>query len=106
MLRQTITCVALACVLLLAGCHHKVQNPLAGIDSKQPDKGLFDRAMESMKKARYQETRTLLETLINTYPQSEYIARAKLAVCDSWYNEGGTAAWQQAEAECKDFQTF
>lgn len=93
-------------LLLAAGCHHRVQNPLANIDSKQPDKGLYDRALDSMKHGRYQEARTLLETLINTYPDSEYIARAKLAVGDSWYQEGGTAAWQQAEVEYKDFETF
>jgi len=106
MLRKIIACVALAGALLLAGCHHKVQNPMAGIDSKQPDKGLYDRSMESMKKGRFTEARTLLETLINTYPESEYIARAKLAVGDSWYAEGGSTAWSQAEAEYKDFQTF
>jgi outer membrane protein assembly factor BamD len=50
--------------------------------------------------------RTLLETLINTYPDSEYIARAKLSMGDSWYAEGGSAAMQQAEAEYKDFITF
>jgi outer membrane protein assembly factor BamD len=32
--------------------------------------------------------------------------RAKLAVGDSWYKEGGAAALQQAEAEYKDFITF
>src|SRR6478609_2798312 len=101
-----ISAVLAGAVLASSGCHHKVQNPLANIDSKQPDKSLFDRSMDSMKKARYQEARTLLETLINTYPDSEYIARAKLALGDAWYNEGGKAAWQQAEAEYKDFQTF
>jgi outer membrane protein assembly factor BamD len=107
MVRKFLVLSALACGLLLAsGCHHKVQNPLANIDSKQPDKGLYDRAMDSMKHGHYQEARTLLETLINTYPDSEYIARAKLAVGDSWYQEGGTAAWQQAEVEYKDFETF
>jgi outer membrane protein assembly factor BamD len=107
MVRKFLVCTALTCALLLAaGCHHKVQNPLANIDSKQPDKGLYDRAIESMRHGHYQEARTLLETLINTYPDSEYLARAKLAVGDSWYQEGGTAAWQQAEAEYKDFQTF
>jgi outer membrane protein assembly factor BamD len=107
MVRKIVLSLALACTLLLAaGCHHKVQNPLANIDSKQPDKALYDRAMDSMKHGRYQEARTLLETLLNTYPDSEYLARAKLAVGDSWYNEGGTAAWQQAEVEYKDFQTF
>lgn len=106
MVRKLCVLSVLACALLLAGCHHKVQNPLANIDSKQPDKGLYDRAIDSMKHGHYEVARTLLETLINTYPDSEYLARAKLAVGDSWYQEGGTAAWQQAEAEYKDFQTF
>jgi outer membrane protein assembly factor BamD len=107
MVRRILVSAVLACALIaLSGCHHKVQNPLANIDSKQPDKGLFDRAMDSMKKGHFQESRTLLETLINTYPDSEYIARAKLALGDAWYAEGGKAAWQQAEVEYKDFQTF
>ncbi len=107
MVRKIVVSAVLAgAVLASSGCHHKVQNPLANIDSKQPDKTLFDRSMDSMKRARYQEARTLLETLINTYPDSEYIARAKLALGDAWYNEGGKAAWQQAESEYKDFQTF
>lgn len=106
MVRKILVSAVLAGVLASSGCHHKVQNPLANIDSKQPDKSLFDRSMDSMKKGRYQEARTLLETLINTYPDSEYIARAKLALGDAWYNEGGKAAWQQAESEYKDFQTF
>lgn len=107
MVRKILVSAVLAgAVLASSGCHHKVQNPLANVDSKQPDKSLFDRSMDSMKKGRYQEARTLLETLINTYPDSEYIARAKLALGDAWYNEGGKAAWQQAESEYKDFQTF
>src|SRR5260370_40751749 len=106
MLRKIIDCVPLACALLLAGCHHKVQNRMAGIDSKQPDKGLYDRSMESMKKGRFTEARTLLETLINTYPESEHIARAKLAAGDSWYAEGGSTAWAQAGGGYKGFQTF
>src|SRR5215469_5913323 len=107
MVKKIAVSAVLASVLIMAcGCHHKVQNPLANIDSKQPDKGLFDRAMDSMRKGHYQESRTLLDTLINTYPDSEYIARAKLALGDAWYAEGGTAAWAQAEAQYKDFQTF
>ena len=93
MLRKLIISVVLASFILVAGCRHsKVQNPIANIDSKQPDKVLFDRGMDSMKHAKYAVARTLLETLINTYPDSEYIARAKLALGDSWYAEGGTAS--------------
>jgi len=105
--RITKLVVALSFALMVAGCHHnKVNNPIANVDSKQPDKVLFDRAMEAMKKGKYDVARITLQTLINTYPDSEFIARAKLAVGDSWYAEGTTAAYQQAEVEYKDFQTF
>jgi len=89
------------------GCtNKKVSNPLANVGSKQPDKVLFDRAMTAMKHNRFDQSRLILQTLINTYPDSEFIARAKLGVADSWYAEGGSAAMQQAEAEYKDFRTF
>jgi outer membrane protein assembly factor BamD len=84
----------------------KVQNPIANVDSKQPDKVLFDRAEDAMKHGKYDVARLSLQTLINTYPDSEYIARAKLAIGDSWYAEGGAAAMTQAESEYKDFITF
>src|SRR5438477_7160916 len=105
--RITKFIVGLIFVVLVAGCHHnKVNNPIANVDSKQPDKVLFDRAMDAMKKGKYDVARITLQTLINTYPDSEFIARAKLAVGDSWYAEGTTASYQQAEVEYKDFITF
>ena len=81
-------------------------NPLAGVNSKQPDKELFDKAMIAMKKSRFDVARLDLQTMLNTYPDSEYRMRAKLAVGDTWFKEGGTAALTQAEAEYKDFITF
>jgi outer membrane protein assembly factor BamD len=95
-----------ALVLCVACTNKKVNNPLANVGSKQPDKVLFDRAMDAMKHNRFDVARMTLQTLINTYPDSEFIARAKLAVGDSWYAEGGTAALAQAEIEYKDFETF
>src|SRR5580692_10545079 len=74
-------------------------NPLAGVNSKQPDKELFDKAMLALKKGRYDVARLTLQTMLNTYPDSEYRMRAKLAVGDTWFKEGGAAALTQAEAE-------
>src|SRR6202453_2700853 len=82
------------------------ENPLAKVQSKQPDKELYDKAMLAMKKGRYDVARLDLQTMLNTYPESEYRMRAKLAVGDSWFKEGGTAALTQAEAEYDDFITF
>jgi outer membrane protein assembly factor BamD len=62
--------------------------------------------MDAMKHNRFDVARMTLQTLINTYPESEYIARAKLGVADSWYAEGGSTAMQQAEVQYKDFITF
>jgi outer membrane protein assembly factor BamD len=103
-----IPLIALAATLAIttACTNKKVSNPLAKVDSKQPDKVLFDRGMDSMKHNHYDIARLDMQTLINTYPDSEFVARAKLAMADSWYAEGGTAAFAQAEQEYKDFETF
>src|SRR6202022_758810 len=94
-------------LLISAACTNKKSvNPLANVGSKQPDKVLFDKAMDAMRHNRFDVARLTLQTLINIYPDSEYIARAKLAVGDSWYAEGGTAALAQAEQEYSDFQIF
>jgi len=106
-MRRLLIVPALGLAMLLAGCHHaKVTNPIANVNSKQPDKVLFDRSMDAMKKGKYDVARLTLQTLINTYPDSEFVARAKLAVGDSWYAEGGTTSLQQAEIEYLDFITF
>src|SRR6202050_4031326 len=75
-------------------------------DTKQPDKVLFDRSIDDIEHGRYEIARITLNTLINTYDQSEFLAKAKLAVADSWFREGGTASLAQAEAEYKDFILF
>jgi outer membrane protein assembly factor BamD len=108
MSRRVSMVAGLALLLALTvGCTNKKSvNPLANVGSKQPDKVLFDKAMDAMKHNRFDVARMTLQTLIITYPDSEFIARAKLAVGDSWYAEGGTASLEQAEQEYRDFETF
>jgi outer membrane protein assembly factor BamD len=84
----------------------KKDNPLEGQDAKLPDKALYDKAEDAVKHGRYDVARLDLQTLLNTYPDSQFMMRAKLAIADSWYKEGGTAALTQAEQEYKDFITF
>ena len=98
-----------ACGALLLGAfacgRSPYDNPI-GNDSQQPDKILFDKAVENIERHRYELARITLQTLINTYPDSEYIAKSKLAIADSWYREGTSSGLAQAEAEYKDFITF
>ncbi|HXX20982.1 MAG TPA: outer membrane protein assembly factor BamD [Candidatus Acidoferrum sp.] len=74
--------------------------------SAEPDKVLYDRALVSLKKTKFMEARLDLQTLINTYPDSEYLAKAKLAIADSYYKEGGTSNLTQAVDEYKNFEVF
>lgn len=75
-------------------------------NSVAPDKVLYDRAMKDIKKGKQEVGRLTLQTLINTYPDSEFLAKAKLAIADSYYKEGGSANLTQAIASYKDFIVF
>lgn len=74
--------------------------------SAEPDKVLYDRAMRDIKKTKYIDARLSLQTLINTYPDSEYLAKAKLATADSFFKEGGTSNLTQSIEEYKNFIVF
>ena len=94
--------------VLLVSCglkRHPYENPITK-DTQQPDKVLFDKAVHDMEHSRYEIARLTLQTLINTYDTSEYLAKAKLAIADSWYREGGAHGLAEAEAEYKDFILF
>lgn len=96
---------ALLVALLAAGCGGK-QRPLDLDASVEPDKVLYERAMQDIKKNKHAIARLTLQTLINTYPDSEYLAKAKLAIADSYYKEGGSSGLAQSVVEYKDFITF
>jgi outer membrane protein assembly factor BamD len=84
----------------------KVNKSTSADNSAEPDKVLYTRAMEDIKHGRQEVGRLGLQTLINTYPDSEYLAKAKLGIADSYYKEGGTANMTQAIQGYKDFIVF
>jgi outer membrane protein assembly factor BamD len=106
---RTLTLVVLA-VMLLPGC---ILLRRKGTDlgpnvgpGDQPDKLLYEKAKSEIDGGRYDVGRLTLQTLINTYPDSEFLSKAKLLTADSYYKEGGISGLTQAEAEYNDFITF
>lgn len=89
----------------------KVKTPPAqkkapSAESAEPDKVLYMRAIQDVQHKKFTEARLDFQTLINTYPDSEYLAKAKLGVADSFYKEGGTSNLTQAVSEYKNFIVF
>lgn len=105
MLRLSVLIVLGALISSCGFKRKKYENPITK-DTQQPDKVLFDKAINDMERGRYEVARLTLQTLMNTYDTSEYLAKAKLAYADSWFREGGTHGMAQAEAEYKDFILF
>jgi outer membrane protein assembly factor BamD len=102
--------VAVLAGVFLPGClfhrHRRADLATAINAGDQPDKILYEKATNEIAHSRYDVGRLTLQTLINTYPDSEYLAKAKLAIADSYYSEGGVSGLTQCEAEYKDFITF
>ncbi len=84
----------------------KVNKSTESSNTAEPDKQLYNKAMDDIKHGKHEVGRLGLQTLINTYPDSEFLAKAKLAIADSYYKEGGTSNVTQAVAGYKDFIVF
>ena len=84
----------------------KIDKSTSADNNAQPDKILYDRAVDDIKHGRQEIGRLNMQTLINTYPDSEYLAKAKLAIADSYYKEGGTSNLTLAISGYKDFEVF
>lgn len=71
-----------------------------------PDKTLYENGAQFLSKHHYIKARLSFQTLISTYPDSEYTAQAFLSKADSYYEESGKTNLMQAETEYKDFIIF
>jgi outer membrane assembly lipoprotein YfiO len=91
-------------VLLLAGCGQKGAKLQKSV--VPPDRTLFETGEDYLKKSQYIKARLAFQTLINTYPDSELTADSYLAIGDSFYSEGSTENYLQAEEQYKNFIIF
>jgi outer membrane protein assembly factor BamD len=92
---------------LLLSCGGKnvsTNDPASDID--EPDRILFERAMRDIDKNKFTVGRLALQTLINTYPDSEFLPQAKYAMAESFFRENSSSSLSQAENEFKDYITF
>ena len=79
---------------------------LTGTVAAGRDRVLFEEATKEVRKGHYDTGRLLFANIINTYPDSPFLALAKLAIADSFFLEGTTSALIQAAQAYQDWLTF
>jgi len=94
-------CLAIALFISLWGCGKNVKVDAPAMD--EPDRVLYEKALKLMEKHNYSVAQVTLQTLISTYPDSDYFPKAKYALAESYYREGGRENLDSAEAAFKDF---
>jgi outer membrane protein assembly factor BamD len=99
--------LTLSLFFLLVSCGGRnIETSSPDSDLDEPDRVLFERATSDLERNKLAVARLTLQTLINTYPDSEYLPQAKYKLAESFYREDTTSMLTQAEAEFKDYITF
>jgi outer membrane protein assembly factor BamD len=95
-----------AIVAVSAACGDKETKVTSEEAREGRDRELLSEGIKQLQRGRYDESRLLLLTLINTYPDSQLLPVTKLAVADSYYRQGSTSNLNQSEVEYRDWLQF
>ncbi len=95
---------AFAVLLAAAGCAERGTKIPPG--TSQPDQFLFERGNVALKEGRWFTAREFFQTLIDTYPQSQHRADAKLGLADAYLGDGSPASQVLAINEYREFLSF
>ncbi len=99
--------IATAIAALFSACGGKAKNKITLEEAKAGrDRELFLEAIKEIDKGNFDTGRILINTMINTYPDSPLARAAKLANADSFYLQGGSKNLAQAEVEYRDWVEF
>jgi hypothetical protein len=94
----TTLILAIGLTATVAGCgRQKDSGSNASFQSEHPDKKLFEIAIQNMEAKKYANAITLLQTLVNSYPDSQYVGKAKLALDDCSRHDECSAILVQVE---------
>jgi outer membrane protein assembly factor BamD len=106
-MRLKIHCILIGAIICYCyGCAPKSANIRKQLSVKPPDTVLYENGKQFLEKGQYIKARLALKTMIDTYKDSDLISDARLALADTYYEEGGTENLIQAEEEYKDFIIF
>jgi len=104
MKKFVVSVSAIVLAVLVASCSTGVRKVPTGI--AQPDKFLFDQGTAALNDKKWLNAREYFRELVDSYPQSQYRADAKLGIGDSYLGDGTTESKILAINEFREFLTF
>jgi outer membrane protein assembly factor BamD len=104
---QVFACfvVAVAAAAALTACASSGASKVP-TGTPEPDKFLFERGTEALNKKRWTVSREYFRQLVDSYPQSQYRADAKLGMGDTYLGEGSAESYVLAINEFREFLSF
>ena len=94
----------LVALLAAAACASAPKTPPVG--AEEPDKFLFEHGTDALKDKRWFVAREYFRQLVDSYPQSNFRADAKLGIGDSYLGEGTLEGQVMAINEYKEFLAY
>src|SRR5262245_11973886 len=91
-------------LLGISACASGPKKPPVG--TLEPDKFLWERGTEELNKKHWLTSREYFRQLMDSYPQSQYRADAKLGLADSYLGEGSAESNVLAVNEYREFLSF
>jgi outer membrane protein assembly factor BamD len=86
-------------------CAHGGEPDIATLASNS-DQVIWEAAQKSAEKKNWEAARQAYKRIIEGFPQSEFGPAARLALADSYFQEGGTGSYILAVAQYRDFLTL
>ena len=91
--------------LVTWGCASGGEVDIATLASNS-DQVIWEAGQKALQKHQYEAVRQHFKRIIDGFPQSEYGPAARLALADSYFQEGGTASYILAVAAYREFLTI
>lgn len=98
--------IPLAALVLTVGCASTTTRQVVPAGTQEPDKFLFDKGDAALKAKRWLTAREYFKQVVETYTQSPLRPDAKLAVGDTYLEEGGADNLVLAMNEFREFLSF
>ena len=98
--------IAFAALVISVGCSAATTRNVVPGGTSEPDKFLFDKGSDALKARKWLTAREYFKQVVETYTQSPYRPDAKLAVGDTYLEEGGADNVVLATNEYREFLAF